>query len=118
ELDVARHHLHGLAVTLGNKVVDLEIPHLAGDAAGEARRVERRDRPDAALAGRRGLPGWLDADARATQRAQPRHHHPSCPPFVRFGRAISLGPWARRVETRDGSPEGPLPCDITGCSIP
>ena len=39
---------------------DVEILHLAGDLAGEARRIEAGDAGDAGLAGENGVPGFRD----------------------------------------------------------
>ena len=63
QLDVAGHHLGGLAVALGDVVADLERGNFAGDLRGKPGGIERGDPPHADLAGQQIVPERFGPDA-------------------------------------------------------
>ena len=55
----------------------VEVVHLAGDARGQARRIERLDGPDPGAAGDEVLPGRRHVVPERGDEAHPGHHDPS-----------------------------------------
>src|SRR5436309_306801 len=67
--------VHLLDVFLIDELERVEALHLAGDPRREVRRVEPRDRPDAALAREKGVPVWLRPDGERGHQPDARHHY-------------------------------------------
>ena len=93
--------VHLLDVFLVDECQRIEALDLAGDPRGELRRIEVRDRSDAALPGAERLPVRLGADAERRHEADARHddspaQSASCGPARSRPHTVRLKPDANR----------------------